>query len=99
MITRIVKMTLEPENISGFKTIFYELHKLIMAFDGCSHVELMKDVNNECIYFTISHWRNVEDLDAYRQSYLFKNTWSKVKPLFSEKAEAWSLISEKPERI
>lgn len=93
MIIRIVKMTLKPESIDGFKEIFYASQKLIGAFEGCNRVDLMNDINNECIFFTLSYWNSEEDLSAYRQSYLFKNTWSKVKPLFSGKAEAWSLIS------
>lgn len=84
-------MTFKAENIVGFKEIFHESQKLIRAFDGCIHLELMKDISNECIYFTISNWESVESLNIYRDSYLFKNTWSKVKPLFSEKALAWSL--------
>lgn len=93
MITRVVKMTFKPENVQGFKEIFYESQKLIRAFEGCNRLDLMMDLNNECVFFTLSFWDTEENLDAYRQSYLFKNTWSKVKPLFSEKAEAWSLIS------
>lgn len=93
MITRIVKMTFKPENVESFKEIFYDSRKLISAFEGCIRVDLMNDINNENIFFTLSIWNSEEDLNAYRQSYLFKNTWSKVKPLFSEKAEAWSLIS------
>jgi heme-degrading monooxygenase HmoA len=93
MITRIVKMTLKPECVEGFKEIFYTSQKLIRVFEGCNRVDLLNDINNECIYFTLSYWNTEEDLNAYRNSYLFKNTWSKVKPLFSEKAEAWSLIS------
>lgn len=93
MITRVVKMTFKPESVQGFKEIFYDSQKLIRAFEGCNQVDLMRDLNNECVFFTLSFWDSEEDLNAYRQSYLFKNTWSKVKPLFSEKAEAWSLIS------
>lgn len=93
MITRVVKMTFKPENVQGFKEIFYESQKLIRAFEGCNRLDLMMDLNNECVFFTLSFWDTEENLNAYRQSYLFKNTWSKVKPLFSEKAEAWSLIS------
>lgn len=93
MITRIVKMTIKSENIEGFKEIFYSSQKLIRAFEGCDRVDLFRDTNNENIFFTLSYWNTEEDLDSYRQSYLFKNTWSKVKPLFSQKAEAWSLIS------
>jgi heme-degrading monooxygenase HmoA len=51
----------------------------------------MKDLNDECTFFTISHWNSEDDLESYRNSYLFKNIWSKVKPLFAKKAEAWSL--------
>ncbi len=94
MITRIVKMTFIHQNIDSFKEIFYESQKLITAFDGCIRLELMKDVSNECIFFTISYWQSEEKLNSYRDSYLFKNTWSKVKPLFSEKAMAWSLSSD-----
>jgi len=94
MITRIVRMTFIHQNIDSFKEIFYESQKLITAFDGCIRLELMKDVSNECIFFTISYWQSEEKLNSYRDSYLFKNTWSKVKPLFSEKAMAWSLSSD-----
>lgn len=94
MITRIVKMTFIHQNIDSFKEIFYESQKLITAFDGCIRLELMKDVSNECIFFTISYWQSEDKLNSYRDSYLFKNTWSKVKPLFSEKAMAWSLSSD-----
>ncbi len=93
MITRVVKMTFKPESVQAFKEIFYASQKLICSFDGCNRVDLMMDLNNECVFFTLSYWDSDEDLNSYRQSYLFKNTWSKVKPLFSEKAEAWSLIS------
>lgn len=92
MITRIVKMTFKPENISDFQEVFYGSQKLIRAFDGCVKVELMKDLGSESTFFTISYWRSEDDLNNYRQSYLFRNTWAKVKPMFSEKAEAWSLV-------
>ncbi len=93
MITRVVKMTFKPESVQAFKEIFYASQKLIRSFEGCNRVDLMRDLNNEYVFFTLSYWDSEEDLNSYRQSYLFKNTWSKVKPLFSEKAEAWSLIS------
>lgn len=99
MITRLVKMTFMPEHVPLFKKIFYESQKLILAFEGCMQVELMKDTNKEDVYFTISYWRTEDDLNVYRQSYLFKSTWSKVKPLFSEKAEAWSLMNNQTESL
>ena len=91
MITRIVKMTFKSKHINDFQQIFHESQNLIKAFDGCIRLELMKDIDDENTFFTISHWESKEYLDSYRSSYLFKNTWSKVKPLFAEKALAWSL--------
>ncbi len=94
MITRIVKMTFMHDKIDCFKEIFYAAEKSITAFDGCIRLELMNDLNNECTFFTISNWQSEAKLNSYRDSYLFKNTWSKVKPLFSEKALAWSLSTD-----
>lgn len=94
MITRVVKLTIKPEAVKEFKKAFNESEKLIRAFEGCARLDLMKDLNNDSVFFTLSIWQTEEDLEAYRQSYLFKSTWSKVKILFSEKAEAWSLIPD-----
>lgn len=93
MITRIVKMTIQANNIKDFENIFYDSESLILAFKGCKSVKLLKDLNNECVLFTLSLWNSEEDLNAYRKSSLFITTWSRVKPLFAQKAEAWSLSS------
>lgn len=93
MITRIVKMTFKKENTDEFIKIFEETKLLIKSFEGCLRLELLKDQSNNFTFFTISHWNSEEDLEQYRNSYLFKSTWSKVKPLFSEKAQAWSLVT------
>jgi len=91
MITRIVKMKFKPENVEAFREIFDQSKKMISEFEGCLKLNLLKDSGDEFTYFTISLWNTENDLNNYRDSYIFKNTWSKVKPLFSEKAEAWSL--------
>lgn len=93
MITRVVKMTFKPENVHVFKEIFEGSRKIISEFEGCLKLDLLSDINNEHTFFTISVWNTEMDLNNYRESYIFKNTWSKVKPLFSERAEAWSLVS------
>jgi heme-degrading monooxygenase HmoA len=48
------------------------------------------------VFFTFSIWENEEALENYRQSELFRSTWSKTKVLFSDKPNAWTvdLISE-----
>lgn len=92
MIIRIVKMSLKPESVETFRDIFLGSKKMISDFEGCLDLNLFNDANDDFTYFTISRWRTEDDLNSYRESYLFRSTWSKVKPLFSKKAEAWSLV-------
>lgn len=91
MIIRIVKMTFKPDAIPDFIKLFYYTQPFIQAFEGCQSVELLNDANNKNQYFTLSYWRSETDLENYRQSTFFIETWAKVKPLFAQKAEAWSL--------
>ena len=91
MIKRFVKMTFEPGNIEEFVSLFDSKKKLIAAVEGCTHLELLQDDSNPCIFFTYSIWNTTDHIENYRQSELFKSVWAKTKPLFSHKAEAWSL--------
>ncbi len=93
MITRIVKMSFKPECAETFREIFDGSQKMISEFEGCLKLDLFRDLSDDSIYFTISLWSTENDLNNYRDSYLFKSTWSKVKPLFSKRAEAWSLVN------
>lgn len=93
MIIRVVKMTIQQEQIDQFTRIFNESVKHIKEYDGCLGVELMKDVNQENVYFTISNWQTESHLNIYRSSRFFSITWSSVKVLFAGKAEAWSLTN------
>lgn len=91
MIKRFVKMTFKPENIERFKDIFSASKPLIEAMDGCNHVELLQDINNPSIFFTLSIWESQSNLDNYRNSELFNGVWAKTKILFDAKPEAWSV--------
>ena len=91
MIIRIVKMTFEPQKVNDFLIIFNESKQHIRNMDGCSHLELLNDINSPDVYFTYSYWESETDLDNYRNSELFINVWTKTKALFSAKAEAWSV--------
>lgn len=84
-------MTFEPLKVQSFIEVFNASKNHIKSFEGCMHLELLKDINSTNIYFTYSYWRSEEDLLKYRSSQLFKDTWEKTRALFSEKAEAWSL--------
>ena len=91
MFVRIVKMSFEPSKVEEFLAHF-EIHKSqIRAFEGCQFLELYKDRNQNHVFFTYSFWDSEYNLERYRQSELFKNVWSKTKPLFNDKPEAWTV--------
>ncbi len=91
MFTRIVKMEFKPENITTFLADFELVKHKIRSFEGCKHLQLWRDKRNPNIFFTHSHWLDESDLENYRHSDLFKGVWAKTKPLFKEKAAAWSI--------
>jgi hypothetical protein len=91
MIDRLVKMTFKPEHTPEFIRIFEGSKDEIAAFPGCLSLRLMRDKQRNNIYFTYSIWESENDLEAYRNSALFADTWSRTKVLFQEKAEAWTL--------
>ena len=99
MITRLVKLTIRPDSAAEFEAIFYRTQALIENFQGCQKTNLFRVAGTESQYFTISYWNNEESLESYRASELFRNVWSTVKPLFSSKAEAWTLNGVIPQNI
>jgi quinol monooxygenase YgiN len=91
MILRIVKMTFKPESVPAFLKLFELQKNHIAAFDGCVELHLLQDMHQQNVFFTQSIWHSEAHLQAYRNSSFFKEIWSKTKPHFSEKAEAWTL--------
>ena len=91
MLTRIVKMHFDAEFVPTFIILFNSLKPQIMAFEGCQEVKLLQDHTDKNIFFTISIWQSAAHLNNYRNACFFKQTWAKVKPNFTSKAEAWSL--------
>lgn len=91
MIIRIVKMQFRPESVGDFLALFEDKKDRIAQFDGCLHVALWRDTDNENVFFTHSQWQSPEHLLAYRQSAFFRQTWTITKTLFAQAPEAWSL--------
>lgn len=91
MIIRIVKMTFAPEKVDDFLKVFNSSKHLIRNMNGCSHLELLNDINSPNIFFTYSYWQSEFDLQNYRNSELFASVWGKTKILFTDKPEAWSM--------
>ena len=93
MLTRIVKMTFEPENIPSFERLFRASEKGIRSFPGCLKVNLLQDMSDPSTFFTYSQWESEAALEEYRQSEFFKGVWGQTRKLFSERPKAWSLRS------
>ncbi|MBT1707655.1 antibiotic biosynthesis monooxygenase [Fulvivirgaceae bacterium PWU5] len=91
MIIRIVRMHFTEAGVADFLEIFNQNKDAIRNFPGCHHLELLKDATNSHIFTTLSYWQEPADLERYRTSDLFGNVWRRVKPLFSSRAEAFSL--------
>jgi quinol monooxygenase YgiN len=91
MVTRLVKITVEPGKLELFMNIFDKVKDTIASFDGCHHVELLQDIHSQHIFFTYSIWEDEHYLNSYRFSEFFKRTWEESKKLFAAKAEAWSV--------
>jgi heme-degrading monooxygenase HmoA len=88
---RIVKMHFRKEEVREFQKLFKTVHPKISTFPGCTGVTLLRDINTPEIFFTYSLWNSPDDLENYRRSELFADTWRKTRALFAEKAEAWSV--------
>ncbi len=91
MFIRIVKMEFQPEKVETFLQNFESVKEKIRHFPGCQHLELYRDKNHTNIFFTYSKWNEEADLENYRNSELFNSVWNVTKPMFSKKAEAWSV--------
>jgi quinol monooxygenase YgiN len=91
MIKRFVKMQFQPGRTEHFIKVFTDNWKAIKSFEGCSHVELLRDASDPCTFFTYSIWKDQESIEQYRNSDLFKRVWGTVKPMFADRAQAWSV--------
>lgn len=87
---RIVKMSFRYEHINDFKALFEARRERIRHFAGCTYLELWQDKENPGIFYTYSLWNEAADLEAYRVSDLFQETWSTVKQWFNDTPEAFS---------
>jgi len=88
---RIVKMVFSSHSSEAFLKHFHNSAPKIRAFPGCLSLQLLRNRDQPHIFFTYSEWKSTADLEAYRKSELFTSTWARVKPLFREKPQAWSV--------
>lgn len=91
MITRIVRLSISPDQIQDFLQKFYLTYPSIRHFEGCRHLQLFRDIQENNVLITFSQWDSAEHLEKYRNSPLFKSTWSEVKPMFNAPPVAFSM--------
>lgn len=91
MIHRLVKLTFDHKHIDTFLQLFQNVHPKIEAFQGCQQVKLWQANDQKNVWFTYSIWDSPSDLEAYRHSDLFRETWAITKTYFADKPQAWSL--------
>ncbi|MBK9270619.1 MAG: antibiotic biosynthesis monooxygenase [Saprospiraceae bacterium] len=91
MIHRFVRMYFTDRGAEEFVELFNQSEAVIEKFNGCMSVSLMRDPIHTNQFLTYSIWQSEEDLNAYRDSDFFRETWAKTKSLFDKKAEAWSM--------
>ena len=91
MLIRIVRMHFTEAGVDEFLQIFNANKVAIRNFPGCSHLQLLKDLNDPNTYTTLSYWEDASCLENYRKSELFGSVWGRVKTLFAERSQAFSL--------
>ncbi len=87
---RIVRLSFEEQYIEKFTLLFEERKLLIRQFEGCCSLALWEDKSEAGVFYTYSIWQHENDLEAYRQSALFQDTWSQVKQWFNKPPQAFS---------
>ena len=91
-LLRIVRMTFDPAQVEAFLRLFEASRESIRAFPGCRFLALYRDAAEPNVFYTYSCWASADELEAYRHSELFRETWQQTKPLFSAKPMAFSLV-------
>lgn len=77
--------------VGEFLDIFKANMDAIRNVEGCTHLQLLKDVDDPLTYTTLSYWTDLHSLENYRKSDLFGSVWGSVKTLFSERSQAFSV--------
>jgi hypothetical protein len=90
MLVRVVKLTFKEDALCAFYAEFEKHKQNITSFPGCQGMKLLKGIDDPTVIMTYSHWDDKEALDNYRESDLFSGLWTKIKPMFGAKPEAWS---------
>lgn len=91
MVHRFVKLRFARKHEEVIAPLFEKIAPKVRGFEGCVHLEILFDIRDGGKVITYSHWESEAHLDSYRNSAVFRDFWSEIKPLFLRPAEAWSM--------
>jgi len=80
--------------VDDFLAHFNAIKTNIRNFPGVSQLELHRDTRQSNVFYTYSKWKSESDLEDYRKSELFEETWAQVKLWFDARPRAFSLVQE-----
>jgi quinol monooxygenase YgiN len=90
MIVRVVHLTILPSKINAFVDLYTKSMAQIRSTPGCLDLSLLRDVSDPNRVTTLSKWKDLDALEAYRASNFFRSTWTSAKTMFADEAEAYS---------
>ena len=90
-------MQFDKDKVEDFKKLFNKTYTQMRNFDGCRFLELYQDEKDASVFFTVSKWEGSVELEYYRNSDLFRNTWATTKTFFSATSEAYSIVRTVPD--
>jgi len=79
-----------PDKCADFLEHFHQYRDAIASSEGCMHLELWKDHDQENVFMTYSWWKNNDSLNSYRKSDLFREVWTQTKQWFADSPQAFS---------
>lgn len=91
-------MTFHPERLPDFERLFDERSSSIRAYPGCRHLDLLRDTRFPNVMATISIWDSEEALASYRESDLFRETWSRTRAMFADHPSAATYVETREVR-
>lgn len=91
MIKRIVRLQFNPDKVEEFLNVYKKHINSMAKRPECISLELLKEKGTLSTFYTFSIWESEDALHEYRSSEYFRDIWGRIKPWFSEKAQAWTL--------
>ena len=88
MVVRIVSLKCKPEGVDAFRLLLRQAFSRVRNVPGCLSLQIVGDVADPASYYTISAWRDVDALEAYRAGPVFAKVWPRVKAFLREPAWA-----------